>query len=63
MSRALHLGHLTIRPCCRELRLWTRTLDKYTRAGLLDICGQQNVEDVARDNTGQSKKVIHPAPE
>ena len=41
----------------RTNRLWTKTLDKYTRAGMHE-CGQENVRATARDNTGHNAKDI-----
>ena len=32
------------------------TTDRYTRAGLPEFCGQQNVRATVRDNTGQNTK-------
>ena len=37
-----------------EHRLLTKTLDRYTRAGLPEICSQQNFMDTARDDKGQN---------
>ena len=41
-------------------QIWTRTLDKYTMAGLPEICGQQYVRTTARDNAGRNTKDSHP---
>ena len=43
----------------REHRLWTRTLDRHTRADILEICDQKNVSATARDNTGQNRDKRH----
>ena len=39
-----------------EQRLWTRTLDNYTRASLPEMCVHQNVMATARDNVGLNTK-------
>ena len=45
----------------RSSRLWNRTLDECTRAGLHE-CGEENVSATARDNTGQNTKSTHLVP-
>ena len=42
-----------------EHRLWTRTLDRYTRTGLPEICAQQKIRATAWDNTGRNTKDTH----
>ena len=44
-----------------EQRIWARTLDRNTRAGLPEISGQQNVRVKAtgRDNTGENTDKGH----
>ena len=39
-----------------------RTLDRYRRAGLTEICDQHNIRATTRDNTWQNTKDIHPVP-
>ena len=45
-----------------EHRIWVKILDRYTRAGLPQICVPQNVRSSAWDNTGKNTKDIHPVP-
>ena len=40
--------------CRGSNSLWTRTLDRYTRAGLPEMYGQHNGRASAEDNTGQN---------
>ena len=57
--------HEVLQPKCpwvrifqEELRLWTKTLHRYIRAGLPEICDQQNIRVTAGDNTGQNSRPI-----
>ena len=53
------IAGLTTQMPVREHRLWTRTLEKYTREGLPEICGQQNSRATASYDTGQNTDKGH----